>query len=163
MTVYKFIRCCQNTGSIIKAIKSIYSVYKAADASFKTFTAAKSFFVAVRVISSINYVAKEFEAAEGTILAIGAASAPETLGIGFAVSVLITIMLEIAISTISSWVENRNVCVLLPLWWEGKPFIAGIKDGEKILLINDENAGSEENTGEEGVETDQDELSVEDN
>jgi len=163
MTVYKFIRCCQNTGSIIKAIKSIYSVYKAADASFKTFTAAKSFFVVVRVISSINYVAKEFEAAEGTILAIGAASAPETLGIGFAVSVLITIMLEIAISTISSWVENRNVCVLLPLWWEGKPFIAGIKDGEKILLINDENAGSEENTGEEGVETDQDELSVEDN
>lgn len=163
MFIYKLIRCAKTAGGIFKAIKQVAAVYKATKTAFEAVKFGKSVVGVVRFVSAINHVSKGFKAAEGTVLAVGAASGTATLGIGFAVSLLVCLVIDLIASAIESWVENRNVCVLLPLWWEGKPFIAGVKDGEKILLINDENAGSEENTGENGMETDADELSVEDN
>ena len=73
------------------------------------------------------------------------------------------ILTEQVLGSVFDYLKNRNVVVLLPMWWEADPFISGVKDGEKILLIGDENSGAEENTGEDGKETDADEISVEDN
>ncbi len=163
LLVYKMIRCAKNAGSIFKAIKEVGAVYKALKSATQAVKIGKSVVGVIRVIQSINAVSKGAKAVEGGILAAGAATGSVSFGIGFAVSVIICLILDTILSTIASWVENRNVCVLLPLWWEGKPFISGVKDGEKILLIGDENSGSDENTGANGVETDADELSVEDN
>jgi hypothetical protein len=161
--VYKMIRCAKNAGSIFKAIKEVGAVYKALKSATQAVKIGKSVVGVIRVIQSINAVSKGAKAVEGGILAAGAATGSVSFGIGFAVSVIICLILDTILSTIASWVENRNVCVLLPLWWEGKPFISGVKDGEKILLIGDENSGSEENTGADGQETDADEYSTEDN
>ena len=163
LLVYKMIRCAKNAGSIFKAIKEVGAVYKALKSATQAVKIGKSIVNVIRVVQSINAVSKGAKAVEGGILAAGAASGSVTFGIGFAISLVICLIVDIALSAIESWVENRNVCTLLPLWWEGKPFIAGVKDGEKILLIGDENSGSEENTGADGQETDADELSTEDN
>lgn len=161
--VYKMVRCAKNAGSIFKAAKEVGAVYKVLKDASKAVKFGKGVVSVVRAVQSINLVSKGVDAAKASILATGAATGTVTLGLGFAVSLLICLIIDIVLAAIESWIRNRNVCVLLPLWWEGKPFIAGVKDGEKILLINDENAGSEENTGEDGKETDKDELSVEDN
>jgi hypothetical protein len=71
--------------------------------------------------------------------------------------------IDILLDSLFEWLENRNTVVLLPLWWEAEPFIAGVKDGEKILLIPSHGSATEENTGEDGIETDEDEITVEDN
>ena len=163
LLVYKMIRCAKNAGSIFKAIKEVGAVYKALKSATQAVKIGKSIVNVIRVVQSINAVSKGAKAVEGGILAAGAASGSVTFGIGFAISLVICLIVDIALSAIESWVENRNVCTLLPLWWEGKPFIAGVKDGEKILLIGDENSGSEENTGADGQETDADEYSTEDN
>ena len=44
------------------------------------------------------------------------------------------------------WLSNKNVCILLPLWWENYPFVTGVKDGEKILLMQNNSSATEENT-----------------
>ena len=72
--------------------------------------------------------------------------------------------LNLLFDGIERWLMNRNTVILLPMWWEGEPFISGIKDGEKILLIPAEGDGTEENTGEEGHDTNEDKTTtVEDN
>jgi tetrahydromethanopterin S-methyltransferase subunit C len=163
MLMYKVMRGIKNVGSILKYVKAVANTYKALKAATTVVKGTKTVVNAINLARSINLVAKGVEAAEAGIVAAGAASAPFTFGLGFAVALLISIILDAVMSAIESWIENRNVCVLLPLWWEAKPFIAGVKDGEKILLIKDENNGSDENTEEDGRETDEDEMTVEDN
>lgn len=52
-------------------------------------------------------------------------------GVGWIVSIAISIILD----NIIEYIDNKNVIVLLPLWWEGYPMASLIKDGEHILLI----------------------------
>ena len=40
------------------------------------------------------------------------------------------------IDDLFEWFSNKNVVALLPMWWEGYPFVAGVKDGTKILLCD---------------------------
>lgn len=161
--VYNVVRCVKNAGNIIKAAKAIKNTYQAINTARKAVKIGKSVVSTVRLISSVNAVAEGVTSVEGTIMAVGAASAPETCGIGLAVALVVTIIVDIVMDALIAWLENRNTVVLLPLWWEGKPFVSGVKDGEKILLIKDENNGSEENTEQDGYDSDVDEYTVEDN
>jgi hypothetical protein len=40
------------------------------------------------------------------------------------------------------------------MWWEGYPFVAGVKDGEKILLMNNNSTATKENTQDDGIKRD---------
>jgi hypothetical protein len=61
---------------------------------------------------------------------------------------------DILLDELFEWLSNQNVCTLLPLWWEGYPFVSGVKDGEKILLMNNNANATEENTREDGYASD---------
>ena len=78
----------------------------------------------------------------GALRAIGGAAAGT--GIGIPVWIAIEVLLRLAKSLLE-WIENRNVVVLLPLWWEGYPFVSGVKDGEKILLCSSNANATDEN------------------
>ena len=54
-------------------------------------------------------------------------------------------MIDRLLDNIFEWFSNKNVCVLLPLWWENYPFVSGVKDGEKILLVQSNSTGTPEN------------------
>ena len=91
---------------------------------------------------------------EGTIAAGAAAG-----GWPAVIAAAIWFTIDTLLDQLFEYLENRNVCVLLPLWWEGYPFVAGVKDGTKILLVDsnstatsdgssDRNATAEEIEGE---------------
>lgn len=139
-----------------KTLKIIYDAAKVTEGLFKStrFT--------IRAISIMNGISKGVKVADIAtkgIGAIGAGAAPFTFGI----SLLVTFIIDQLLNGLMEWFENKNVCVLLPMWWEGQPFVSGVKDGEKILLIKNTANATEENTGENGKETDEDEISVEGN
>jgi len=68
-----------------------------------------------------------------------------TGGVGAVVGFIAWTLVDILISDFLEWIDNKNVCVLLPLWWENYPFVAGVKGGEKILLMNNNATATEEN------------------
>jgi hypothetical protein len=163
LEVYALIRTFRSFESITHALQTLGAVAKYAKTATQTVKFGKSVVGIVRAVEAINHISGIADKVAIGLNSVGVAAAPETLGLSLAATLIITLTIDVVLDEIFSWLENRNVCVLLPLWWEGKPFIAGVKDGEKILLIGDENSGSEENTGAEGKETDADEISVEDN
>lgn len=63
--------------------------------------------------------------------------------IGVAVLVA-SILVDILLDEVFEWLDNKNVCVLLPLWWENYPFVCNAKNGENILLCK-ANSTTEEN------------------
>jgi hypothetical protein len=86
---------------------------------------------------------------KGTMAAIKAGSiavagAP-TFGVGSVVMAVVWIAVDILVQDIFEWLTNRNVCTLMPLWWNGYPFISGVNGGENILLVRGQ--GTDENTG----------------
>lgn len=68
-----------------------------------------------------------------------------TGGTGAVVSFAIWTLVDILISDFLEWIDNKNVCVLLPLWWENYPFVSGVKGGEKILLMGSNALATDEN------------------
>ena len=161
--VYSLIRAFKSFESIGHALENIGAIAKYSRAATKTVGFGKSIVGAIKAVEAINSISGIADKFALSLNTVGATLAPETLGLSLAFTFVVSVSVDLALSAVTTWLENRNVCTLLPLWWEGKPFIAGVKDGEKILLIGDENSGSGENTGEDGVETDADETSVEDN
>ena len=157
--IFHTIRAAKNAGGIIKGIKAVKGTYD----TIKTVGKIKSIHTLKQIMDSIVMVSRGVESAEEAGLAIAGGSAVFTGGLSLAAFVIISIAIDTLLGGIVHWLENRNTIVLLPLWWEGSPFISGIKDGEKILLIKNENNGSEENTEADGFETDEDEITVEDN
>ena len=69
----------------------------------------------------------------GTITTAGAF----TGGVGAIAFTLLFFAIDLLIQEIFEWFSNKNVCVLLPLWWNGYPFVSGVNNGRKILLIRD--------------------------
>jgi hypothetical protein len=161
--IYSLIRMVRNFKSLADAAKAVGEIAKAAKAATQAVKFGKSVVGMVKTIETVNALSGVATDLSAGLNAVGLAAAPETLGLSLAVTLLITIAIDTILDALISWLENINVVTLLPLWWEGKPFISGIKDGEKILLIKDENSGSDENTGEDGRETDADEITTEDN
>ena len=161
--IYSMIRLVKNFKTLADAAKAVGEIAKATKAATQAVKFGRSVVGMVKAVQTVNTLSGVATDISAGLNAVGAAAAPETLGLSLAITLLITIVIDAILNALISWLENRNVVTLLPLWWEGKPFIAGVKDGEKILLIKDENSGSDENTGEDGVETDADELTTEDN
>ena len=167
IVIYKVIRGIKNVGNIIKYLSLVKDSLEVMNAGIKLFNTTRNAVGALRIINTIS---KGTEAAsllsdalivESTgIAGAGAVAGVIAGGWVFAICVIIAIAIDILLDSLFEWIENRNTIVLLPLWWEGKPFICKTKDGEKILLIRDENSGSEENTGENGQETDEDEIAI---
>ena len=69
----------------------------------------------------------------GTIAAAGV----PTAGLGTLAAIIAFAAIDILLQDFFDWLDNKNVCVLLPLWWNGYPFVSGVNNGKNILLIRD--------------------------
>lgn len=82
-------------------------------------------------------------------LAAAPASGGTSLIVGAVVNAVLWLAFDVILDAALEWFSNKNVCVLCPLWWENYPFVSGVKDGEKILLIPADAKATDENTGED--------------
>lgn len=53
-------------------------------------------------------------------------------------------VVDMLIGDLFEWFDNKNVVALLPMWWEGYPFVAGVKDGTKILLCDSNSTSTDD-------------------
>lgn len=113
----------------IEGIKNIINTAKGAYATFKALKTVGSF---------VNGITATFNAIKS-----GAA----VTGWGIVISVVVQVV-EILVRDLLLWIEYQNMVCLLPLWWENYPFVSGVKDGQKILLM-DSNANASEETKKE--------------
>ena len=160
--MYRTVRACKNVGGIIKFSKILIQTVKVSHEAYKVFQSTRT---VLNVLTVISHLAKATETAGKIIAEVETgALAVSTIGgpVTFVVVLVISIIADILLDSLVTWIENRNTIVLLPLWWEGEPFISSIKDGEKILLIPNSYSATEENTGENGIETDEDEIALND-
>ncbi len=115
----------KTTANMLKVVDKIYDTYKIAKGSAKGISAT------LKAIKT------------STIILGGSA----TGGIGSLVLWAVWAVVDVLLDELFTWLANRNVCVLLPLWWNEYPFVSGIKGGENILLIRqtptDDNTGGE--------------------
>ena len=166
-TFINTIRTIKNSESFFKGVKNVYGIMKAAHQiadAHKLFKGTRTVYHFIKGINTMKNGINVASTVKDGILVAGAAGAPETCGISIAIALLVDMALNLLFDGIERWLMNRNTVILLPMWWEGEPFISGIKDGEKILLIPAEGDGTEENTGEEGHDTNEDKTTtVEDN
>jgi cell wall-associated NlpC family hydrolase len=105
-----------------KTVKSLRNAKGMKDIVTKTAKAAKIVFKAAKTGKAIKTASTVTKLVKGLL-----SFNPVTL--------VVTIVIDALISEIFEWLENRNVCVLLPLWWEDYPFVCNTKDGENILLL----------------------------
>jgi hypothetical protein len=137
-------------------LKSVYDYATLGKEGAKGVKVGKSVATTVRTIASMNKLAKgtkDLTAAANALKTGSAAGGP----LVFAIVTIVLWAIGLLLDNLFTYLKNRNTVLLLPLWWEGKPFVSGIKGAEKILLIPDENAGSNENTGENGGDSGLDE------
>ena len=100
--------------------------------------------------TGVNIV-KGFKAALTAVEVAGGAAAPETLGVSL-VATVICFMIDAVLDEFFEWFSNKNVCTLLPLWWENYPFVSGVKDGEKILIMKSNSTATGENTRSDAID-----------
>ena len=62
------------------------------------------------------------------------------------------------IDDLFEWFSNKNVVALLPMWWEGYPFVAGVKDGTKILLCDNNSTSTDDESSSKDSGRDDDET-----
>ncbi len=170
IVIYKVIRGIKNVGNIIKYLALVKDSLEVMNAGIKLFNTTRNVVGALRIINTISKGTKAASLLSDALVveSAGIAGAGTVAGVVaggwvFAICVIIAIAIDILLDSLFEWIENRNTVVLLPLWWEAEPFIAGIKDGEKILLIPAQGSATEENNGQDGVETDEDEITVDNN
>ena len=119
---------------------------------FKIFKGYKATKAAVLTAKTAITFGKSFRATLTAIKAGSIAAGTATTGIGGLVMMAVWIIVDVLLGEIFEWLSNRNVCTLLPLWWENYPFVAGVKDGEKILLTSSNAVGTDENDQSDGIE-----------
>lgn len=110
----------KDTGKAVNVINEFrkgYQAYRKIDDAVDGIKGIKNVFGAIK---------------QGTIVAAGAPSG----GIGSLVVAAVWLLVDILLDEVFEWFENKNVCMLLPVWWNGYPFVAGVKNGQNILLIN---------------------------
>jgi hypothetical protein len=137
-------------------LKSVYNYATLGKEGAKGVKVGKSVATTVRTIASVNKLAKvtkDLTEAANALKTGSAAGGP----LAFAIVTIVLWAIGLLLDKLFTYLKNRNTVLLLPLWWEGKPFVSGIKGAERILLIPDENAGSNENTGEDGGDSGLDE------
>ena len=123
-TIAKNIKNLVKAGKLISTFKDGYSKVKTAEGAAK---GVKGVLLAIK---------------GGTTLVAGLG----TVGVGAIVMLVVWTLVDILLDEFFEWLSNKNVCILLPLWWENYPFVTGVKDGEKILLMQNNSSATEENT-----------------
>ena len=126
---------------IITTVKNLRNADKLKDAAMAfttTFNAVKEAKVAVNGFKAVK-TAKNIGATISAIRAGSIAAAGTVVPVaGAIIGFLVWTAVDILLGELFDWLENRNVCVLLPLWWEGTVFVSGVKNGKKILLCRDD-------------------------
>ena len=138
MHIYDTVKHIQSVTKVLKTTKDFVELGKTAYNAFKT---AKT---------GVNIV-KGFKAALTAVEVAGGAAAPETLGVSL-VATVICFMIDAVLDEFFEWFSNKNVCTLLPLWWENYPFISGVKDGEKILIMKSNSTATPQNERGDAIE-----------
>ena len=136
--IYNTVKHIQSTAKVLKNTTDFVKLGKDV---YNTFKAAKT---------GVNII-KGFKAGLLAIETAGGAAAPETLGISL-VATVVCFMIDSLLDKFFEWFSNKNVCVLLPLYWENYPFVSGVKDGEKILLMPSNSTGTKENKREDAID-----------
>ena len=135
LLIYKTAKNMQTAFKVLKTtgefVKFGKDLYKGAKAGVNVVKGLKTMFTAIE--------------------AGGAAAAPETLGVSLVVTVIM-FMIDALLDEFFEWFSNKNVCTLLPLWWENYPFVSGVKDGEKILIMPSNSTATPENRREDATE-----------
>ena len=135
LLIYKTARSMQSAFTVRKTTKDFANFGK------NLFKGAKT---GVNVVKGLKNMFTAIEAG-------GAAAAPETLGVSL-VATVICFMIDALLDEFFEWFSNKNVCTLLPLWWENYPFVSGVKDGEKILIMKSNSTATSENRREDATE-----------
>jgi len=123
-----------------KSLKSYETLGKLGKGFLTEYHAAMT---GLKVVKGIKNGANIYK---GIKLAIIAVAGVPTGGIGSVAAAMLFIAIDMILGAVIEWFSNKNVCVLLPLWWDGYPFVAGVKDGEKILLMDNNATATDENT-----------------
>ena len=135
LLIYKTAKNMQTAFKVLKTtgefVKFGKDLYKGAKACVNVVKGLKTMFTAIE--------------------AGGAAAAPETLGVSLVVTVIM-FMIDALLDEFFEWFSNKNVCTLLPLWWENYPFVSGVKDGEKILIMPSNSTATGENTRSDAID-----------
>lgn len=135
LLIYKTAKNMQTALKVLKTTKDFVAfgkdLYKGAKAGVNVVKGLKTMFTAIE--------------------AGGAAAAPETLGVSLVVTVIM-FMIDALLDEFFEWFSNKNVCTLLPLWWENYPFVSGVKDGEKILIMKSNSTATGENTRSDAID-----------
>ena len=131
-TLVKSFTNLKNLKKILSAFKKDYTIAKAGGTGIKATIAA----------------------IQGGSIAAGTAAG----GIPGVVVAAVCLVIDILIDDLLEWFSNKNVVALLPMWWEGYPFVAGVKDGTKILLCDNDSTStgdesSDRNSGRDDDET----------
>ncbi len=128
---------------VFQMAKNIGKLKKAGELG-KTFVKGyKTAMEGVKVVKGLKGFASIYKGIKaGVILITGV----PTAGVGSIISAIVFIAIDILLGAVIEWLSNKNVCVLIPLWWEGYPFVAGVKGGEKILLVDSNATATGENT-----------------
>lgn len=133
-----------NAGRIVFQMAKHVASYKSFAQIGTTFTTAfGTAMEGVKVLKSVKGISSLYKGIKAGVIAV--AGAP-TGGIGSIVAAVVFIAIDILLSSVIEWFSNKNVCVLLPLWWDGYPFVSGVNGGEKILLMDNNNTATDENT-----------------
>ena len=98
--------------------------------------------------SSVGIKATLAAVQKGVVLTAGTF----TGGVGSLIMTVLFFAIDLLLDEIFEWFENRNVCVLLPLWWEGQPFVSGVNNGKNILLMRDDPTKESSNSNDPGFE-----------
>ena len=136
--VYETVKFIQNASKVIKVSQQFVMI-------------GKEILTAVKTVKNISGIVKGVRSGLNAVAVASGAVAPETLGVSLIITV-ICFAIDAILDSIFEWFSNKNVCVLLPLWWENYPFVSGVKDGEKILLIQSNSTATPENKRQDAVE-----------
>ena len=133
--------------------KMLYHAAKGADFLKDGIDMVKAFDKAKDLWNSIKGIKNIAKGMYAAVTGGSIAGAPATGGlsiiIGAVVNTAIWLTIDVVLDSFFEWFSNKNVCVLCPMWWEGYPFVAGVKDGEKILLMPSNSTSTDENTRED--------------
>lgn len=131
--IIKAVKTTFSSEKMTNVCNAFYDAYKAGMNADKATDAVK----AIKAIKNIN----NFFGAIGK----GSIAAVTTIFPGGALMrAAIWLIIDVLLGEFVEWVTNRNVCCLLPLWWENTTFVSGVSGGTKILLCDSANTPTTE-------------------
>lgn len=104
-----------------------------------TFTTAKNLITTAHGLSGLGALLNGIKTTGTAVLA--------PTGFGPIIWLIALHVVDVFLQAVIEYLDNKNVICLLPLWWDGYPFVSGIQGGEHILLIKNNNTATEENIG----------------